>query len=69
MARRFSAASWLAIESLRSRVVALWMAMMAAGAVLCVDGAVRRSRRFLVPAIATLLITAGAIRMASRPEP
>lgn len=64
-----SMASWLAIGSLSSRVVAFWVAMMAAGAVMCVYGAVRRSRWFLVPAIATLLITAGVIWMASRLEP
>jgi hypothetical protein len=64
-----SAGSCLAIWQLGAASLAVWVGMMSAGAVLCGYGALRRSRWFWVPALATVLITAGVFWAASHPEP
>jgi hypothetical protein len=52
-------ASWLMIRRISTFSVTLWVGMMSLGAVMCFYGGVRRSKWFLLPAFAAVLVIAG----------
>jgi len=53
--------SWLAIARISVLSFPLWIGLMLSGAILCFYGGARRSKWFLVPGFAAVVVTAGVL--------
>ena len=54
-------ASWLMIARISAFSFLLWIGLMSLGAIMCFYGGARRSKWFLVPGFAALIVTAGVL--------
>ena len=54
-------ASWLMIARISAFSFLLWIGLMSLGAIMCFYGGARRSRWFLVPGFASVIVTAGVL--------
>ncbi len=54
-------ACWLMISRISAFSFPLWVGLMSLGAAMCLYGGVRRSKWFLFPGFAAVLVTAGVV--------
>ena len=54
-------ASWLMISRISAFSFLLWIGLMLLGAIMCFYGGARRSKWFLVPGFAAVIVTAGVL--------
>ena len=54
-------ASWLLISRISAYSFLLWVGLMSIGAILCFYGGVRRSKWFLIPCFAAVIVIAGVL--------